>query len=113
VQLSHIDDLDARIAALSERIGQLLAPFVAELDLLDTIPGVGRNTAEVIVAEVGTDMSQFPDADHLASWAGMAPGNQVSAGKRKSGKTRKGSAAASEMAKIVNCSAVASSTSTT
>ena len=90
-QLSHIDDLDARIAALSERIGQLLAPFVAELDLLDTIPGVGRNTAEVIVAEVGTDMSQFPDADHLASWAGMAPGNQVSAGKRKSGKTRKGS----------------------
>jgi len=59
-QLSHIDDLDARIAALSERIGQLLAPFVAELDLLDTIPGVGRNTAEVIVAEVGTDMKPVP-----------------------------------------------------
>lgn len=90
-QLTHIDDLDARIAALNARIAAQLAPFEEELDLLDTIPGVGRETAEVILAEIGPDMDQFPDADHLASWAGMAPGSQVSAGKRKSGKTRKGS----------------------
>ena len=90
-QLSHLDELDARIAALGERIGQLLAPFAEALELLDTIPGVGRETAEVLLAEIGPDMGQFPDADHLASWAGMAPGNHESAGKRKTGKTRKGS----------------------
>jgi transposase len=54
---------------------------------------VGRETAEVIVSEIGTDMSRFPDADHLASWAGVAPGNNESAGKRRSGKTRKGNKA--------------------
>jgi transposase len=58
---------------------------------LDGIPGVGRWTAEVILAEVGTDMTRFPTAGHLASWAGMCPGNNESAGKRRSGKTRKGS----------------------
>lgn len=55
-----------------------------------TIPGVGQRTAETIVAETGADMSRFPSAGHLASWAGMCPGNNESAGKRKSGKTRKG-----------------------
>ena len=90
-QLSHIDDLSARIAALSERIGQLLAPFEEELALLDTIPGVGPETAEALLAEIGADMGQFPDADHLASWAGMVPGSAVSAGKHKRSKTRKGS----------------------
>jgi transposase len=58
--------------------------------LLDTIPGVARHTAEMIVAEIGTDMTRFPSADHLASWAGVAPGHHESAGKRTSGKTRKG-----------------------
>ena len=58
---------------------------------LDTIPGVGRYVAEALVAEIGTDMSRFPSANHLASWAGMCPGNNESAGKRRSGKTRKGS----------------------
>jgi transposase len=58
--------------------------------LLDTIPGVARRTAEMLVAEIGTDMTRFPSADHLASWAGVAPGNHESAGKRGSGKTRKG-----------------------
>jgi len=63
----------------------------AALERLDTIPGVGRRTTEVLAAEIGLDMSRFPSAAHLASWAGMCPGNHESAGKRKSGKARKGS----------------------
>ena len=90
-QLAHLDDLDRRIAALTERIGGYLAPVEEAVVLLDPIPGVGRQTAEALVAEIGTDMRQFPSADHLASWAGMCPGNHESAGKRKGGKTRKGS----------------------
>jgi len=60
---------------------------------LDTIPGVARQTAEVIVSEIGIDMSRFPTADHLAAWAGVAPGSNESAGKRRSGKTRPGNKA--------------------
>lgn len=60
------------------------------MTLLDTIPGVARETAEIIVAEIGTDMSRFPSAAHLAAWAGVAPGNNESAGKRRSGQTTKG-----------------------
>lgn len=89
--LARIDDLDAVIADLSAQIAARLAPYEELVVLLDTIPGVGRQTAEILLAELGTDMGPFPDADHLASWAGMAPGNHESAGKRKSGKTRKGS----------------------
>ena len=66
------------------------------IDRLCTVPGVGRKTAESIVAEVGTDMSRFPTYKHLASWAGICPGNHESAGKRNSGKTRKGSKALRE-----------------
>src|SRR5436305_3040491 len=90
-QLAHIDDLDALIAEVGAEIARRLAPFEEEIALLDTIPGVGRETAEALIAEIGVDMSQFPSAAHLASWAGMCPGNHDSAGKRKSGKTRKGS----------------------
>ncbi|MFL5654780.1 MAG: transposase [Ktedonobacteraceae bacterium] len=61
------------------------------LQRLETIPGIKRRLAEVILAEIGADMSRFPSARHLASWAGMCPGNNESAGKRLSGKTRKGS----------------------
>jgi len=61
------------------------------LALLDTIPGIPRWQAEVILAEIGLDMSRFPNANHFASWAGLAPGNNESAGKRRSGKTRPGS----------------------
>ncbi len=89
-QLGHIDDLDARIARLSEELEARLRPFATALEVLDTIPGVGRHTAEVIVAELGTDLRRFPSAAHLASWAGLCPGNHESAGKRLSGKTRKG-----------------------
>ena len=67
-----------------------MAPFAEEAERLETIPGVDRRAAEVIVAEIGTDMERFPTADHLASWAGMCPGNDESAGKRRSGRTTKG-----------------------
>lgn len=90
-QLAHIDFLDEAIEQVSQEVTERMRPFEAELAALDSIPGVGRRTAEVIIAEIGTDMNRFPGAGHLASWAGMCPGNDESAGKRKSGKTRKGS----------------------
>jgi transposase len=88
--LSQIDSLDETITRFDTRIQELCGPFEEAVGLLDTIPGVARRTAEMIVAEIGTDMTRFPSADHLASWAGVAPGNYESAGKRASGKTRKG-----------------------
>lgn len=88
--LAQIDSLDETIDRFNEQIETYCRPFEEAVTLLDTIPGVGRETAEVIVSEIGTDMSRFPTADHLASWAGVAPGNNESAGKRRSGKTRKG-----------------------
>lgn len=89
-QLRHIDELDALIQKLDDEVKRRMLPFDADLERLDTIPGVGRRTAEQIVAETGTDMDRFPSAAHLCSWAGLAPGNNESAGKRKSGKTTKG-----------------------
>jgi transposase len=88
--LSQIDSLDETIARFDAQIQAICGPFEEAMALLDTIPGVARRTAEMIVAEIGTDMTRFPSADHLASWAGVAPGNHESAGKRASGKTRKG-----------------------
>lgn len=92
-QLEHVDFLDRTIEAVSREIAERLRPFTEAVEHLDTIPGVGRRIAEIILAEIGVDMSRFPSAAHLASWAGLAPGNNESAGKRKSGKTRKGSPA--------------------
>ena len=89
--LAHVDDLEADIVALSERIGAAVDPFAAEVELLCSIPGVGKRSAEVILAEIGPDMGRFPTAGHLASWAGVCPGQRESAGKRGSAKTRKGS----------------------
>src|SRR3954452_17570501 len=89
--LAHIDYLEEAIDELSAAIEEQLGPFAAAVELLCTIPGVGRRAAEVIIAETGGDMSVFPTAKHLASWAGMCPGNDESAGKRRTGKTRKGS----------------------
>jgi transposase len=89
-QLCHIDALDDGIARVSAEIEERMRPFAEALEHLDTIPGVGQRMAEILVAEIGTDMRRFPSAAHLASWAGMCPGNQESAGKRKSGKTRRG-----------------------
>jgi transposase len=89
--LAHLDFLDAQIQLLSDEIEAQLRPFAAAVELLCTIPGVQRRTAEVIVAEVGTDMSRFPSDRHLASWAGQCPGNHRSAGKRRTGTSRHGS----------------------
>lgn len=90
--LDHIDFLDRTIARLDEQIAQRLGPFLAAVALLKTIPGVGQATAEVIVAETGADMSRFPTAGHLAAWAGVAPANHESAGKRRPAGTRHGGA---------------------
>ncbi len=89
--LAHIDFLDEAIARLSEEIEERIRPFAAQRDLLMSIPGVKQRTAEVLIAEIGIDMTAFPTPKHLASWAGMCPGNDQSAGKRRSGRTRKGS----------------------
>jgi len=89
--LAHLDYLEDAIAAVSAHIAEQLRPFAPQVERLMTIPGVQRRTAETILAEIGTDMAVFPTAGHLASWAGMCPGNDESAGKRRSGKTRKGS----------------------
>jgi transposase len=90
--LAHIDFLDAAIDRLSDAIEEQLGPFGnQQVALLCTIPGVQRRAAEVIIAETGGDMSKFQTAGHLASWAGVCPGNDESAGKRRSGRTRKGS----------------------
>jgi transposase len=88
--LAHLDHLEGAVATLSERIAAILAPFADAVQRLDTIPGVNQRTAEVLIAEIGVDMSRFPSHRHLASWTGICPGNHESAGKHKSGKTRKG-----------------------
>jgi transposase len=89
-QLAHLDFLDESIERVSAEIAERLHPFEPALERLDTIPGVGRRIAEILLAEVGPDVSRFPSAAHLASWAGRCPGNHESAGKRQSGRTRKG-----------------------
>jgi len=89
--LAHIAGLEDDITAISQRVEEQLAPFEKAVELLCTIPGVQQRTAEVIIAETGGDMSAFPSAKHLASWAGVCPGQRESAGKRKSAKIRKGS----------------------
>jgi transposase len=88
--LCQIDSLDETLERFNEQIEAYCRPFEEAVVLLDTIPGVGRETAEVIVAEIGTDMGRFPTANHLAAWAGVAPGNNESGGKRRSGRTRQG-----------------------
>jgi len=90
-QLADIDALDEAIERMSAEIAERLRPYEAQLRRLETIPGIKRRLAEVILAEIGQDMHHFPSARHLASWAGMCPGNNESAGKRLSGRTRKGS----------------------
>ncbi len=90
-QLADIDTLDEAIERMSTEIAERLRPYEHQIQRLSTIPGIKRRLAEVILAEIGPDMSRFPDARHLASWAGMCPGNNESGGKRLSGRTRKGS----------------------
>jgi transposase len=88
--LEHIDALNTRLLTLNERIRALTAPYERIIERLAAIPGVDRYTAEIILAEIGPNVTAFPTAKHLASWACLCPGNNLSAGKRRSGKTRRG-----------------------
>jgi transposase len=89
--LAHIDALGDQLAVLDQRIEAAVAPVAGLVELVCTIPGVAPNTAHVLLAECGWDMAVFPTAAHLASWAGICPGNNASGGKRFSGATRPGS----------------------
>jgi transposase len=88
--LDHTAYLEAAISDLDAQVDRVMAPFVEARDHLDSITGVGKRAAECILAEIGVDMSRFATSGHLASWAGMAPGNNITGGKRRSGKTTKG-----------------------
>ena len=91
LHLDHIDHLEAMMARLDAQIGQMTEPFRASRDLLATIPGIGQLAAAGVICEIGADVTGFfPDAAHLASWTGLCPGNHESAGKRNSGRRRKG-----------------------
>lgn len=89
--LSHIDFLEEAIRQLDMQIEEQMRPFAASLEKWDSLPGINQRLAEILVAEMGADLEPFEDAEHLASWAGMCPGNNESGGKRRSGKTRRGS----------------------
>jgi len=89
--LDQLKTTEQFIARLDERIAELTRPLQPVLEKLDAIPGVDRRVAEVLIAEIGPDMTPFPSDAHLASWAGISPGNNESAGKKRSGKTTKGS----------------------
>ena len=91
LHLDHIDHLEAMIAKLDAQVEAMMAPFRAARDLLTTIPGIGPLAAAAVISEAGADIREFfPDAAHLASWAGMCPGNHESAGRHRPGKRRKG-----------------------
>jgi transposase len=91
--LAHIDYLDDSVAALSGAIEEQIRPFAEAIRRLDQVPGLNQRTLERVLAEIGVDMTVFPTAGHLASWSGLCPGNDESAGKRRSGRTRKGNRA--------------------
>jgi transposase len=90
MHLDHVRALEQLIGRMSERIEELMLPFAREVELLDAVPGINAATAQAVLAEIGTNMAQFPQANQLASWAGLCPGNDESAGKRRSGKLAKG-----------------------
>jgi transposase len=88
--LAHLDQLDDAIDTVSATINTVIAPYEWAIELLCTIPGVSRRTSECLIAEIGADMTVFPTAGHLASWTGMCPGNNMSAGRTGPGTTRPG-----------------------
>ncbi|HEV8180393.1 MAG TPA: IS110 family transposase [Gaiellaceae bacterium] len=104
--LAHIDYLDETIASLSDEIGELVAPFEAQLELLETITGVGRRGAECMLAELGPDMTRFPTHRHCARWARISPGNNESGGKRRHGTTGVGNPWLREI--LIECARAAS-----
>src|SRR5215203_6908739 len=105
--LARVDGLDADLAELDAKLQELIAPFAGAVDRLDEIPGVGQLAARLLLAELGTDMTRFPTAGHLVSWAKFAPGVKESAGKRKgSGSTGHGNP---YLARVLGEAAVAAS----
>lgn len=88
--LGHIDDLNERISVLDTMVKDYMTEYETAIAAIDELPGIGRRSAEVILAEISTDMSRFPSAAHISSWAGVCSGNHQSAGRRKHGKTTKG-----------------------
>ena len=109
--MRQIEFLDGMIGDYEQRIEQVARPFENAIPLLDTIPGINRTAAMAVLAEIGADMSQFPDHRHLGSWSGICPGNNESAGKHKGGATRKGSTYL--RATLVECAWAASRTKNT
>ena len=91
--IDHIDDMTRRIADMDDVIKEYMEQYEAVIAAIDEVPGIARRSAEVIISEIGMDMSRFPSAAHLCSWAGVCPGNHQSAGKRQNGKTNKGNKA--------------------
>ena len=88
--IKHIDELTKRIEEMDKIIDHYMEEYEKNKKKLEKMPGIGKRSAEIILAEIGQDMSRFPTAGHICSWAGLCPGNNESAGKRRSGKTRKG-----------------------
>lgn len=88
--LDHIDDLNQRIMTLDTMVKDYMTEYETAISAIDELPGIGQRSSEVILAEIGANMSRFPSAAHISSWSGLCPGNHQSAGRRKHGKTRKG-----------------------
>ncbi|OPX83621.1 MAG: Transposase IS116/IS110/IS902 family protein [Pelotomaculum sp. PtaB.Bin104] len=103
--LSHIDDMTNRIKDMDKIIKDYLDAYERAITAIDELPGIGRTSAEAIIAEIGKDMSRFPSAAHICSWAGVCPGNNESAGKRKYGQTTKGNKALKTI--LVQCAKAA------
>lgn len=91
--IGHIRSIEKLVTGIDKQIDEKLKPYQEEYELLQTIPGVKQHAAASIIAEIGVNMEQFPTADHLSSWAGMSPGNNESAGKKKAERTTHGSKA--------------------
>jgi transposase len=106
ITFEHLEHLEDAIQSLDTEIDRVMIPFSKARDRLDTIVGVGKRAAECIIAEIGVDMTRFPTPAHLASWAGICPGNNITGGKRRSGATNKGNRWLGE---ILNQSALAAS----
>jgi transposase len=90
VQLQRLRDVERDLGVVDGRLDELMAPYASQIQALQDIPGIGKLTARIIIAELGPDLSSFPDEHHLAAWAGLVPGNNESAGKRLGGRLRKG-----------------------
>src|SRR5207244_3633506 len=93
MHLDHIDQLSAIVDRLDAEVDRLMAPFAEPATRVMSVPGIAKRSAEVIVSEIGVDTGRFPTPQHLASWAGLCPGHDESAGKRRSGRARKGNGA--------------------